>query len=282
MADRRKMQTRAGGDSNSVCMACVAGAATRERWQVMQEQELRNRRAGILYDADLLRKSAVEPSAALFDVEHWRAAGALDIVPGGRASVAFIRRPQGDWVLRHYRRGGLVARIADDSYVWTGAARTRCFREWRLLAQLREWDLPVPMPIAARYRRVGPFYRADLLTAAIPQAATLARLVIEGRADDSSWSQVGATLARFHARGVHHADLNANNLLIDRTGAVFVLDFDRGRVDGRGSWEDHVLARLRRSLQKITAQHASAKFTGLDWNVLDAAYRQNLRVLTTP
>ncbi|MET0984315.1 MAG: 3-deoxy-D-manno-octulosonic acid kinase [Steroidobacteraceae bacterium] len=243
----------------------------------MQEQELRNRRGGILYDADLLRKSALEPHAALFDVEHWRAAGALEMVPGGRASVAYIRRPEGDWVLRHYRRGGLIARVVHDRYVWTGAARTRCFREWRLLAQLREWDLPVPTPIAARYQRAGLSYRADLLTVAIPHEATLARLVIEGRANDAYWSHVGGTLARFHARGVHHADLNAHNVLVDRSGAVFVLDFDRGRVSARGAWEEQVLARLKRSLQKIKAQHTSAQFTAADWRVLDVAYRQNLR-----
>ena len=246
----------------------------------MQEQELPNRRGAILYDADLMRKSALEPNAALFDIEHWRAAGALEIVPAGRASVAFIRRSEGDWVLRHYRRGGWIARVVHDRYVWTGAARTRCFREWRLLAQLRAWNLPVPTPLAAGYQRTGLFYRADLLTVAIPHEATLARRVIDGRADDACWSQVGATLARFHAHGVHHADLNAHNVLIDRSGAVFVLDFDRGRVRARGAWEEEVLARLKRSLQKIKAQHASAQFTEADWGVLDAAYRQNLRALT--
>lgn len=238
----------------------------------MQEQELRTRGGGILYDADWLRKSAVVPEDALFAPEYWHAQGALNVVAGGRASVAFIRRPHGNWVLRHYRRGGLIARVVRDRYLWTGADRTRSNREWRLLAQLRQWELPVPDPIAARYQREGLFYRADLLTAAIENVDTLAQLVVRGQLDAQSWSGIGATIARFHARGVHHADLNAHNVLIDRTGRVFLLDFDRGRIRDRGAWEQRVLARLHRSLRKISAQHANARFTSADWAALQAGY----------
>ena len=56
---------------------------------------------------------------------------------GGRGTVAFVRDGERRWVLRHYRRGGLVARLLDDRYLWTGADRTRAFREWRLLRELR-------------------------------------------------------------------------------------------------------------------------------------------------
>lgn len=48
--------------------------------------------------------------------------------------------------------------------------------------------------------------------------------------------------------GVHHADLNAHNILLADDGAVYVLDFDRGRIRARGAWENNVLARLHRSL----------------------------------
>jgi hypothetical protein len=41
------------------------------------------------------------------------------------------------WVLRHYRRGGAVARrLLADRYVWAGEERVRAFAEWRLLARL--------------------------------------------------------------------------------------------------------------------------------------------------
>lgn len=235
----------------------------------MQERELRSRRGGIVYDADLLRKSACEPDDALFDLDRWRRAGALSVVTAGRGSVAFIRRAHGAWVLRHYRRGGLVGRCVEDTYVWSGAADTRSFREWRLLAQLRVWNLPVPAPVAARYERSGLLYRADLMTVAIPDTTSLAQQIRSARAA-IPWHGVGAALARFHARGVQHADLNAHNVLIDVAGAVFLLDFDRGRIRPRGPWEERVLTRLRRSLEKVTAEHGG--FAEREWQQLMAGY----------
>jgi 3-deoxy-D-manno-octulosonic acid kinase len=236
----------------------------------MQEQELRSQRGAILYDADLLRKASPAAIESLFDLEHWRAQGALDAVAGGRGTVAFIRRAEGDWVLRHYRRGGLIARVVSDRYAWTGAARTRSFAEWRLLAQLRAWELPVPEPVAARYLRRGLAYRADLLTSVIPDVTTLARLVGEARVEPQTWRQVGATIARLHERGVHHADLNAHNVLIDRSGAVFVIDFDRGRIRSRGAWEQRVLDRLHRSLVKVAGGNNG--FNEAAWRELLAGY----------
>ncbi len=81
---------------------------------------------------------------------------------------------RGPWVLRHYRRGGMIANVLGDRYLWTGAGRTRGFAEFRLLAALRARGLPVPTPVAARYRRKGVHYRADLITRRIGNATTLA------------------------------------------------------------------------------------------------------------
>jgi 3-deoxy-D-manno-octulosonic acid kinase len=236
----------------------------------MQEQELQMPCGAILYDAELLRKAALSPAAELFEPAYWRARDGLRIVSGGRASVAFVRASQGEWVLRHYRRGGAMARLVKDRYLWSGAVNTRSFREWRLLAQLHAWHLPVPVPVAARYERTGLLYRADLLTVAIANEGTLAALVQSERMRPTWWSAVGQTIARFHAHGVQHADLNAHNILIDGNGAVYVLDFDRGRIRSRGRWEQAVLARLRRSLVKVSA--AKSVFTETEWRELMRGY----------
>jgi 3-deoxy-D-manno-octulosonic acid kinase len=99
----------------------------------IQEGHLRSAGGGILYDASRLRK----PGAEVFETGHWRALGAVQELAGGRASVAIIDTGQERWVLRHYRRGGLIARLSRDRYFWLGEARTRSFAEWRLLAELR-------------------------------------------------------------------------------------------------------------------------------------------------
>lgn len=205
----------------------------------------------IVYDASRLRKAHPH----LFDREYWRELGALTEVSGGRGSVCFLRTDAGRWVLRHYRRGGMIARISADRYLWSGAARTRSFAEWRLLAELRRRGLPVPAPIAAGYARTGLTYRADLITEELPGARTLADAMTHATPD--VWREVGRTIGAFHAHGVHHADLNAHNILLTDAGAppaVHLIDFDRGRIRARGAWEQQVLQRLRRSLEKISRQ----------------------------
>jgi len=221
-------------------------------------------RGAMLYDAS----RCSQPGEWIFDRAEWRARGALEEAAGGRGSIAFIRDGALRWVLRHYRRGGLVARVLDDSYLYTGSARTRAFSEWRLLRQLREWQLPVPVPVAARYVRSGLVYRADLLTEELPTRRTLAHAIAAAPLGEDEWRSVGACIGCLHARGVHHADLNAHNLLVAQDGAVYVLDFDRGRVRARGPWEQAVLARLKRSLIKVSAGLPPGRFHEADWGAL--------------
>jgi 3-deoxy-D-manno-octulosonic acid kinase len=228
------------------------------------EQSLALPGGGILYDASRLRKSP----GPLFSREHWRAQGALKEVAGGRGSVCFLSTPEGSWVWRHYRRGGFVARMVADAYLWLGAARTRSFAEWRLLARLRAMSLPVPAPIAAGYWRKGLTYRADIITEELPNARTLAVAMSAAELPAEQWRNVGRTIAAFHRQGVQHADLNAHNILLcGGAGEVYLIDFDRGRIRARGTWEQSVFARLQRSLEKISARRG-AKFGSEEWGWL--------------
>jgi 3-deoxy-D-manno-octulosonic acid kinase len=225
---------------------------------------------GILYDASRLRKPAVEA----FAPDHWAAQGALDTVQGGRGSISIVRNGEQRWVLRHYRRGGWMARLSRDRYFWLGAARTRSFAEWRLLAELRRRGLPVPAPVAASYARGLLTYRADLITELLPQTRTLADAITGRTLPPGHWQAIGRTIADFHEAGVQHADLNAHNILLGAgaTPAIHVLDFDRGRIRARGRWEGAVLDRLRRSLEKIRRQRSDVRFSDADWQALLAGY----------
>jgi 3-deoxy-D-manno-octulosonic acid kinase len=239
----------------------------------IQEGHLRSAGGGILYDASRLRK----PGAEVFETGHWRSLGALEEVAGGRASVAIIDADGQRWVLRHYRRGGLIARLSRDRYVWLGEARTRSFAEWRLLAELRRRNLPVPAPIAARYVRSVLTYRADLITEHLPDCRTLADAITGAGLSREHWSSIGQTVAAFHREGVHHADLNAHNILLGPT-RIYLLDFDRGRIEARGAWEGQVLARLRRSIEKIRGQRLDVKFGDENWQWLLEGYEKRLTV----
>jgi 3-deoxy-D-manno-octulosonic acid kinase len=67
---------------------------------------------------------------------------------------------------------------------------------------------------------------------------------------------------------VQHAVLNAHNLLVGADNDIYVLDFDRGRIRARGTWERAVLARLRRSLLKVTRGLPAGRFADAQWHAL--------------
>lgn len=215
----------------------------------MREQVRRGAEGVILFDPGVFP----QVDGDWFDPDYWRRHGVLKTQKGGRGGVAVIETPVGECVLRHYRRGGAVAVLMGDLYLWTGAARTRCFAEFRLLQGLRARGLPVPEPVAVRYRRRALWYSADLITRRIARAETLAeRLTVNGIGTELA-EEVGALVARFHREGVWHADLNAHNILIAPNG-LFLIDFDRGRLRAPAEgWRLANLQRLRRSLIKLGA-----------------------------
>ncbi|MBS0589884.1 MAG: 3-deoxy-D-manno-octulosonic acid kinase [Proteobacteria bacterium] len=236
---------------------------------VLQRQKTAD--GAILFDASVAGQA--EFDARWFEAAYWRAENRATAEAGGRGGIIVAHAPQGDWVLRHCHRGGLVARVMGDRYLWSGEETTRSFVELRLLHELALRDLDAPRPIAARYRRSGSFYRADLISAFIAEAATLARCVSSNTADAAIAQRVGSAVARFHAEGVYHADLNAHNILVGAE-KIWLIDFDRGelRVPESG-WRHANLARLRRSLIKIGAGGSDeAAWDANFWRPLIFAY----------
>ena len=233
----------------------------------------------MLADPDRLGNPAEDSQESLFDPEFWRARGELVTVTGGRGSAWFIASGARQWVLRHFRRGGLIARLSQDAYVWTGEEGVRAFAEWRLLELLARRGLPVPRPVAARYQRRGLRYRCDLITQRIVDAEPLSAALARSALREPLWRAVGATVARLHGAGADHADLNAHNILLDMKGdipgakdGVSVIDFDRGRLRAQGAWRARNLRRLRRSLAKISRDLPSDRYSEETWAWLMAGY----------
>jgi len=224
----------------------------------------------MLADPDSLGNLAEDAQETLFDPEYWRARGELVTVTGGRGSAWFIASGARQWVLRHFRRGGFIARLSQDGYVWTGEEGVRAFAEWRLLELLARRGLPVPRPVAARYQRTGLRYRCDLITQRIVDAEPLSAALVRRALPEPVWRAVGATVARLHGAGVDHADLNAHNILLGDT--VSVIDFDRGRLRAQGAWRARNLRRLRRSLAKISRDLPSGRYSEETWGWLTAGY----------
>jgi len=240
---------------------------------MMQERTHKDAEGAILFDAELSAQVGHEWFAQAF----WRERNALRAQPGGRGGVAIIDTPAGECVLRHYHRGGLIANLVGDRYLWTGADRTRPFEEFRLLAEIARLGLPAPAVVAARYVRHGLFYSADLITRRIADASTLAECLATGRLDAELAEETGALVARFHRAGIWHADLNAHNVLV-APGELYLIDFDRGRLRAPApGWQQANLRRLHRSLLKLgAAAGGSAAFEQAIWQPLLYRYQRTL------
>ena len=223
----------------------------------------------ILYDAT----SVGQVTNAWFAPEYWQAQQAIIGQAQGRGTTWFVRHFAQEWVLRRFRRGGMVAALLGDRYLWTGLAHTRAWREWHLLAQLHTAGLPVPAPIAAQVCRQGIFYRASIVTRRIPDSQPLSQRLQQSALPPEIWQAIGRCIRQLHQAGADHADLNAHNILLDSNDAVYVIDFDRGTLRSQaGSWQQKNLSRLRRSLVKLSAQYTPLYFTAADFASLEAAY----------
>ncbi|HSM28986.1 MAG TPA: 3-deoxy-D-manno-octulosonic acid kinase [Thioalkalivibrio sp.] len=194
----------------------------------------------------------------------------------GRGEVVFhsppMTGPTGEWVLRHYHRGGAVARLLGDRYLWTGLGRSRPWREFVLTARMYGEGLPVPRPLTAALWTGGPFYRADLVTQRIPGAQPLDALLQQGRLARRTWQDVGRCVRRFHDAGYCHADLNSRNILVDAAQKIWLLDWDRGRRQRSGAWREANLRRLQRDLEKRRRLYEQWHYGDSDFAALRSAY----------
>jgi 3-deoxy-D-manno-octulosonic acid kinase len=239
---------------------------------MMNGRRVATANGAILADAALLDG---EPCThALFEPQFWARQGRITPVAGGRGAAWFIDRGGDQWVLRHYRRGGFMARLSVDGYLWTGEPRVRAFAEYRLLEDLAARGVPVPVPVGAHYERRGLWYRCDLITRRIAGAASMSGVLAAAPLGEAIWRQVGSTIAQLHAAGVDHADLNAHNILVDGRGAVSIVDFDRGRVRRGGAWAGRNLSRLHHSLAKISTGLPPDRFPNEGWRSLLAGYEE--------
>jgi 3-deoxy-D-manno-octulosonic acid kinase len=213
-------------------------------------------RAGAVRAA--VREDLVPHLAAWILAPHLAIPPDAEVLPAGRGPAYRLTLGDGTRaVLRLSRRGGLLARVVRSTYA---GVRPRPLRELVVISEARRRGVPAPEVLAARVEgRL--LYRGALVTAEVPAAVTL--LDALRRAPDAATrralaASAGRAIARMHAAGVFHADLNLRNILVqqgsDEAAVVTLVDFDRARL--RGSSLSAVsrrrnLRRLSRSLAKL-------------------------------
>jgi len=227
----------------------------------------RKKRVYIVYDDDLLREN-IEQS---FSAEYWREQGKITGSAQGRGTTWFVQLAALQGALRHYRRGGLFGKIISDHYFFSGWENTRAVREFKLLGKLSQAGVNAPRPVAARVQKKRFFYQADLLSEKISDAQDLLDILQRRALSAKEYRAIGRQIKMMHNAQVNHSDLNIHNILLDKTGKVYLIDFDKCAQQAGESWKENNLARLLRSFNKELNKRA-INWQTADWEHLIKGY----------
>ncbi len=170
-------------------------------------------------------------------------------------------------VVRHAHRGGVPRHFASDLFLF----RLRPLRELIASFRLRALGVPTPEFIAYVTYSARPFFRYDVATREVEDAADLAAWLSRTTAADSRRALIHSAAVlvdKLAEAGAHHSDLNAKNILLVPNGSGFnalVIDVDRVRfhVPRSPMVMDANLQRLDRSLRKLRENGLSISETEL-------------------
>jgi 3-deoxy-D-manno-octulosonic acid kinase len=207
-----------------------------------------------------------------FDAQYWQEKEKVTGSATGRGTTWFIQLSTLQAALRHYRRGGLFGKIISDTYFFTGYETTRSIAEFHLLKHLQGQGVNVPKPIAANVKRCGLLYKADILSEKIPDAIDLVDLLQQRKLTDHEYMCIGQEIKKLHQAQVNHTDLNIHNILLDKDGRVWIIDFDKCYQQTGDSWKEKNLQRLLRSFNKELNKR-QIKWSLEDWDILVKGYQ---------
>jgi 3-deoxy-D-manno-octulosonic acid kinase len=224
-------------------------------------------RVYIVYDDDLLKENIDD----CFSADYWQQQNRIVGSAQGRGTTWFVQLDQLQGALRHYRRGGLFGKLISDHYIFNGWQKTRSVREFYLLDKLNQEGVNVPKPIAARVNKGLFSYQADLLSEKIPDAKDLVDILQHRTLSAQEYRAIGVQIKNMHNAQVNHSDLNIHNILLDKSGKVWLIDFDKCYQQSGDNWKKSNLERLLRSFNKELNKR-SIKWQADDWQDLIRGY----------
>ena len=218
----------------------------------------------VWYDPELVSADLVE----MFDPSYWQEKQKVTGSANGRGTTWFVGLEHLEGALRHYRRGGMLGKLVQDSYLFSGWESTRSFQEFQLLNIMKDAGLHVPRPIAARAVKRGPFYTADLLSEKIPKSRDLVSILQEAPLPAEIYQKIGREIRKMHDLQVNHTDLNIHNILVDDDDKIWLIDFDKCYQQPGDEWKTSNLARLKRSFEK-ELHRRNIHWSQKDWSHLE-------------
>lgn len=214
-----------------------------------QQQCLQNKQCGrhrLLLAEDLSAAQQQE----LIDLCYLPIVGRRDVMSSENSVSRGELAGLGRVVVKHYRRGGALGQLISSVYLDSGLRRPEV--ELELLAFLKGQGVRVPEPVAS-VTKGSLFYRGWLATKEIPAVQSLPSvdrscLDLLERALDN----VVVEIRKLIGLKVHHVDLHPGNVLMDQSGEIWLVDFDKATVGQSSPKElrELYLRRWRRAVIK--------------------------------
>jgi 3-deoxy-D-manno-octulosonic acid kinase len=243
-----------------------------------------------------------------FDPSWLMAENLITHTASGRGLVYFFFILGENCVLRHYYRGGLVAKLSNDAFLFKQTQQSRPYKELNLLATLHAAGLNVPKPIAARIKHTSFTYTADVITGTIPRAQELHEYILQQALQQAVWERIGVTLRKMHDLQACHYDINVKNVLLqapayrqektvareayngetsdplvkaqdntdnadEQSITIYLLDFDGCAIRNGDKWKRANLVRFKRSLEKQRAKYSPYYYDESCWTSIERGYQ---------
>ena len=172
-------------------------------------------------------------------------------------------------LVRRFSHGGLMRWVTGDRFM----DAERPFRELILSDLLLRNGIETPRVLAARARSLGVGWQLDVMTLRVEDSIDLGWVLgavrrgeIEARDRQRLMASLGNLVRRLHRHGVLHADLQPNNILVNRSALageapiLTVLDLDKSRIVSKVRSEDRLanLTRLYRHVARRDRKHGPA------------------------
>lgn len=156
--------------------------------------------------------------------------------------------------VKQYAHGGLLRSITGGCFLCVGPSRS--LQEFTMLERVRALGVNAPKPIIF-VNKGSFFYRTWLFMEEICQSRNLAQVSASERGEDAdvlhdAMSKLGDQVLALISHKIFHVDLHPGNVLVDSSGAVHIVDFDKAH-EFQGSTErlrELYLRRWRRAVIK--------------------------------
>ena len=156
--------------------------------------------------------------------------------------------------VKQYAHGGLLRHVTGGHFICVGPSRS--LLEFSMLERVRALGINAPRPLVF-VNKGSFFYRSWLFMEEIVDSRNLAQISASTDANDADvlhdgMVKLGQQVLTLIENKIFHVDLHPGNVLIDASGRVFIVDFDKAR-EFQGSTDtlrDLYLRRWRRAVIK--------------------------------